>query len=78
MVIFAAQLIIYALHEFTESALIPGIDNAWWHAATEDLAEGTTAQVISLALVIVPTAWLAIAHWQDRGRAGRPADVARR
>lgn len=26
----------------TELALIPGIENAWWHAATEDLAEGTT------------------------------------
>lgn len=75
MIIFAAQLMIYALHEFTESALIPGIDNAWWHAATEDLAEGTTAQLISLALVVVPTVWLAIAHWQDRRFAGRPTDV---
>lgn len=66
MIIFALQLVVYALHEFTESALIPGIDNAWWHAATEDLAEGLTAQVISLALVLVPTVWLAVAHWQDR------------
>lgn len=66
MLVFAAQLVIYALHEFTESALIPGIDNAWWHAATEDLAEGTLAQLISLALVVVPTLWLAAAHWQDR------------
>ncbi len=66
MMVFAVQLVIYALHEFTESALIPGIDNAWWHAATEDLAEGTTAQLVSLALVLVPTVWLALAHWQDR------------
>lgn len=66
MLVFAVQLVIYALHEFTESALIPGIDNAWWHAATEDLAEGTIAQLISLALVAVPTVWLALAHWQDR------------
>ena len=78
MGIFAVQLLIYALHEFTESALIPGIDNAWWHAATEDLAEGTTAQLISLALVVVPTAWLAIAHWHDHRFAGRPTDVIER
>lgn len=66
MLVFAAQLVIYALHEFTESALVPGIDNAWWHAATEDLAEGNIAQMVSLALVVVPTAWLALAHWHDR------------
>lgn len=78
MVIFAVQLVIYALHEFTESASIPGIDNAWWHAATEDLAEGTTAQLTSLALVVVPTAWLAIAHWQDRRFAGRSTNVVER
>lgn len=69
MIVFAVQLVIYALHELTESALIPGLDNAWWHAATEDLAEGTLAQLISLALVIVPTVWLAAAHWQDRRQA---------
>ena len=69
MIVFAVQLVIYALHEFTESALIPGLDNAWWHAATENLAEGTLAQLISLALVIVPTVWLAAAHWQDRRQA---------
>jgi high-affinity iron transporter len=70
MLVFALQLVIYALHEFTESALIPGIDNAWWHAATEDLAEGTIAQLVSLALVAVPTVWLGVAHWQDRRRGG--------
>ena len=73
MGVFAIQLVTYALHEFTESALVPGIDNAWWHEATEDLAEGTIAQLISLALVVVPTAWLAIAHWQDRRQAAAVA-----
>jgi high-affinity iron transporter len=74
MIIFAIQLVVYALHEFTESGAIPGIDNAWWHAATEDLAEGMIAQMISLALVIVPTVWLAVAHWQDR-KASRQTDA---
>lgn len=73
MVIFAIQLVVYALHEFTESDSIPGIDNAWWHAATEDLAEGLIAQMISLALVVVPTVWLAAAHWQDRKATNKPS-----
>jgi high-affinity iron transporter len=66
MIIFSMQLVVYALHEFTEAGSIPGIDNAWWHAATENLAEGFIAQMISLALVIVPTVWLGVAQWQDR------------
>ena len=49
----------------------PRVDNAWWHAATEDLAEGAVAQAISLALVLVPTLWLGVAHW--RGRRGAQA-----
>lgn len=66
MAVFAVQLVVYAFHEFTEGAAIPGIDNAYWHAATEDLAEGTIAQAISLALVLVPTVWLGLAHWRER------------
>lgn len=53
--IFAIQLVVYALHEFTESNLIPGIDNSWWHAAGEDAAEDLTAQMIFVARVVVPT-----------------------
>ena len=66
MAVFAVQLVVYAFHEFTEGAAIPGIDNAYWHAATEDLAEGAIAQAISLALVLVPTVWLGLAHWRER------------
>ncbi len=68
LLIFGVQLVVYALHEFTEAQVIPGIDNSWWHAATEDLAEGFIAQMISLSLVVIPTVWLAVAHWQDRRR----------
>lgn len=66
MTLFALQLVVYALHEFTEAGVVPGIDNAWWHLATEDLAEGWIAQAISLALVVVPTGWLAAAFVLDR------------
>jgi high-affinity iron transporter len=76
MAVFAVQLVIYAFHEFTEGGQIPGIDNAWWHAATEDLAEGTIAQLISLTLVVVPTAWLGVAHWRERRAATAVTSIA--
>jgi len=66
MVVFSVQLLIYGFHEFTESGLVPGIDNAWWHEATEDLAEGTVAQLISLAMVALPSVWLIGAFWKNR------------
>lgn len=81
MVLFSVQLLIYALHEFTEAALIPGVDNAWWHLATEDIAEGRLAQLLSLALVVLPVLWLLAGAWLGRGDrsmkagavAGRPS-----
>jgi high-affinity iron transporter len=66
MVVFSLQLVIYGFHESTEGALIPGIDNAYWHQATEDLAEGSIAQLISLAMVALPSIWLIGAFWKDR------------
>jgi len=66
MVIFAIQLVVYALHEFSEAGVVPGVDNAVLHIMTEDLAEGWIAQVISVALVVEPTAWLAAAHFKDQ------------
>lgn len=66
MVIFAIQLVFYALHEFSEAGIVPVFDNAELHLMTEDLAEGWIAQLISLALVVVPTAWLAAAHLKDQ------------
>lgn len=65
LAIFALQLIVYALHEFTEADIVPNIDNAWWHANTEPYAEGFYAQMFSLALVVVPTVWLGFAQWRD-------------
>ena len=73
---FAIQLVVCALREFTESGVAPGIDNAWWHSVTEDLAEGLIAQMMSLALVIVPTVWLALAQWQDRGNNSKSLGTA--
>jgi high-affinity iron transporter len=77
MVVFSAQLMVYGFHEFTEGGLIPGVDNAYWHAATEDLAEGTIAQAISLLMVALPSVWLVGAFWKDRRQvAAAPAREA--
>jgi high-affinity iron transporter len=62
LAIFALQLLIYGLHELTESNLIPLIDNQYWHDATESLAEGAIAGWITVLLVVAPIAWLAVAH----------------
>ena len=66
MMVFSVQLALYSFPEFTEVALVPGIDNAWWHAATEDLAEGSAAQLVSVLMVALPSVWLVGAFWKDR------------
>jgi high-affinity iron transporter len=62
LAIFAVQLVIYGLHELTESSLLPFIDNGYWHEATESLAEGEIAGWITALLVAAPVAWLVLAH----------------
>jgi hypothetical protein len=36
------------------------LDNAYWHLATEEWAEGTYAQAFSAILIAAPLAWLLI------------------
>jgi high-affinity iron transporter len=66
LVLFVLQLVLYSFHEFTEAGALP-IDNAYWHMATEEWAEGSYANAISLALVLIPLAWLAYATWRPGG-----------
>lgn len=66
LVLFALQLLLYAFHEFTEAGALP-LDNAYWHVATEEWAEGTYANAISIALVLIPLAWLAYATYRSPG-----------
>jgi high-affinity iron transporter len=63
LVLFALQLLFYAFHEFTEANALP-IDNAYWHLATEEWAEGTYAQIFSVILIVAPLAWLALRNGQ--------------
>lgn len=59
LALFALQLLLYAFHEFTEANALPGIDNAYWHLATEEWAEGTYAKIYTGLLVLMPLFWLA-------------------
>jgi high-affinity iron transporter len=59
LVLFALQLLFYSFHEFTEANVLP-LDNAYWHLATEEWAEGTYAQAFSAILIAAPLAWLLI------------------
>ena len=72
LVLFTLQLLLYAFHEFTEANALP-IDNAYWHLATEEWAEGTYADIISILLVVIPLGWLAIA-----GLRGAPAPAVQK
>ncbi len=65
LVLFALQLLLYAFHEFTEAALLP-IDNAHWHAATEEWAEGRFAKIYSAFMVLAPLGWIALTASRPR------------
>lgn len=61
LILFAAQLLVYAFHEGTEANLLP-LDNAYWHIATEPYGpEGQYGEWFTYALVLVPAAWIVLA-----------------
>jgi len=49
---------VYASHEFSESGALPLVNNAWWHLATEALAEGWVAQWLTVGAVLASLLWL--------------------
>jgi len=63
---FMVQLLVYASHEFSESGALPLVNNAWWHLATEALAEGWVAQWLTVGAVLASLLWL----WRVNRRAG--------
>ena len=63
MTLFSVQLLIYALHEFTEAGAVPGIDNARWHVLSEPYGpEGVIGAWISYSMVLVPLAFLLVSN----------------
>jgi high-affinity iron transporter len=67
--LFSVQLVIYAFHEFTEAGFLPGLDNEYWHLASEPYGpEGRYGHWLSYGLVLVPLAYLVWAWLRDRAR----------
>jgi high-affinity iron transporter len=61
LVLFLAQLVVYALHELAESAVIPGDRVAAFHAATERLGpQGDIGQWFTFSLAAAPLLYLAL------------------
>lgn len=67
LLLFALQLLLYSFHELAEAKVLP-LDNEYWHEATEAYAEGVYAQIYSLALVLIPAAWLALAAFRSQAK----------
>jgi high-affinity iron transporter len=72
MVLFAVQLVVYAVHEFTEVGLLPLVDNEAWHVASEPFGpDGQYGAWLSYGLVLLPLGFLAAGLM--RRRAVQPA-----
>jgi high-affinity iron transporter len=65
LMLFAVQLLLYSFHEFTEAGVLP-LDNQYWHDVTEEWAQGNYGQIVTYGLVLVPAAWLVLAHLRGR------------
>lgn len=73
LILFGAQLVLYAFHEFTEVNAVPGINNPWVHMVTERYAEGDIARWFSYSIAVIPLAFLAFSAWRQRASATQPA-----
>lgn len=55
LTLFAAQLVVYAFHEFSEASALPLLDNQYWHDATEAYApDGEYGVWLTYALILIP------------------------
>jgi high-affinity iron transporter len=75
LILFSAQLLLYAFHEFTEAEALP-LDNAWWHMATEEWAEGRYARIYSALMVLLPLTWVAWAQLRKKSTASTAPSAA--
>jgi high-affinity iron transporter len=73
LILFTLQLFIYAFHEFSEAGALPGLDNEWWHLATEPYGpEGLYGEWLTYLMVLIPAGWLLVAWLQDRSTSNAP------
>ena len=70
LVLFAAQLLVYAFHEATEANVLP-IDNQYWHITTEPYGpEGEYGAILTYALVAAPALWIVWSMFGGRRKPG--------
>ena len=77
LMVFVVQLVIYAFHEFTEANALPGVNNQYWHIATEPYGpEGIYGHWLTYLMVLVPAGWLLLSGLRD-GKKNVGTPVAR-
>jgi high-affinity iron transporter len=65
LAIFLVQLLLYSVHEFSETGLLPNSQAI--HDATEILGpDGAIGHLLAYALAVIPTAWLTALWWKRR------------
>lgn len=65
LLLFVAQVLMYAFHEYTEAGILPHSD--YWHAATEPFShDGLYGKWFSAAMVIFFPAWILAAWFQNQ------------
>lgn len=66
LLLFMLQLVIYTLHELFEANVLPGVNNEYWHVATEPYGpEGQYGQMLTYLMVAVPALWLLLTWVSD-------------
>jgi high-affinity iron transporter len=67
LMMFCLHLFMYGFHELTEVAAVPFIDNFKWHTLTEPFESGEPiGDLYSIAMVVVPLAWMAYSYGWDK------------
>jgi high-affinity iron transporter len=70
LLVFVVQLLIYGVHELTESNIFP--NSQPWHDATEPYGpDGIYGQYLTYLLVVLPLGWLAVSNFFGRGTTQR-------
>ena len=73
LMVFVVQLLLYGFHELTEANIFPNSEALHW--ASEPYGpDGPYGKLLSVLLVVLPTAWFAIAAM--RGRREAPASAS--
>ena len=67
LLLFSLQLVIYAIHELSESHMLPWVDNEWLHVLSEPYGpEGFWGQMLTYSMVVVPVIYLAWSALRER------------